>query len=103
VLLILMDNALKYTPEGGFIRVGVDRPTGGVRLWVQDSGPGIAAADLPHLFERFYRADRARTGDGTGLGLAIASWIVEAHGGRISAGNVTPQGALFTVNLPAMG
>lgn len=102
VLLILLDNAIKFTPDGGIIQVGVDRPSGAVvRLWVRDSGPGIAPADLPRLFERFYRADRARTGDGTGLGLAIGRWIVEAHGGRISAGNVSPHGALFTAMLPA--
>jgi two-component system sensor histidine kinase CiaH len=101
VLLILLDNALKYTPEGGSIRVRVDRSGGTVRLQVQDSGPGIAQDDLPHLFERFYRADRARSGDGTGLGLAIGRWIVEAHGGHIAAANAAPHGALFTVTLPA--
>ena len=71
LLLILLDNALKYTPEGGDITVRVARHGGQARLEVRDSGPGLAPADLPHLFERFYRADKARRSGGTGLGLAI--------------------------------
>jgi signal transduction histidine kinase len=70
------------------------------RLQVRDTGPGIEPADLPRLFDRFYRADRARTGDGTGLGLSIGRWIVEAHNGRITAANAPGGGALFTVTLP---
>jgi signal transduction histidine kinase len=101
VLLILLDNALKFTPDGGSITVSVTRQGGQVRLEVRDSGPGIAPADLPHLFERFYRADKARTSSGTGLGLAIGRWIVEAHGGRIAAANLPGGGALFTVTLPS--
>jgi signal transduction histidine kinase len=101
VLLILLDNALKFTPDGGSITVSVTRQGGQVRLEVRDSGPGIAPADLPHLFERFYRADKARTSSGTGLGLAIGRWIVEAHGGRIAAANLPEGGALFTVALPS--
>src|SRR5205814_9255639 len=80
-LLILLDNALKYTPDGGGIAVRVARQGGQARLEVRDSGPGLAPADLPHLFERFYRADKARSSGGTGLGLAIGRWIAEAHGG----------------------
>ena len=72
-----------------------------VRLEVSDSGTGIDPGDLPHVFDRFYRANRARSGEGTGLGLAIAKWIVEAHGGHIQAGNLVPHGAVFTVTLPA--
>jgi signal transduction histidine kinase len=72
-----------------------------VRLQVMDTGPGIASADLPHLFDRFYRSDRARAGEGTGLGLAIGRWIAEAHGGQITAGNRPEGGAVFTVTLPA--
>jgi signal transduction histidine kinase len=101
VLLILLDNALKFTPDGGSITVGVARQGGQIRLEVRDSGPGIAPGDLPHLFERFYRADKARSSSGTGLGLAIGRWIVEAHGGRISAANLPEGGALFTVTLPS--
>jgi len=100
VLLILLDNALKYTPDDGFITVRVAREGGQARLQVRDSGPGIAPEDLPRLFERFYRADKARTGEGSGLGLAIGRWIAEAHGGHIAAANVPGRGALFTVTLP---
>ena len=100
VLLILLDNALKYTPEGGGITVRVARQGGQARLEVRDTGPGLAPADLPHLFERFYRADKARSSDGTGLGLAIGRWIAEAHGGRIAAATAPEGGALFTVTLP---
>jgi len=103
VLLILLDNALKFTPDGGTIAVRVAREGGQARLRVRDSGPGVAPEDLLHLFERFYRADKARTGGGgTGLGLAIGRWIAEAHGGHIAVANVPApeRGALFTVTLP---
>jgi two-component system, OmpR family, sensor histidine kinase CiaH len=100
VLLILLDNALKYTPDGGGITVRVARAGGQAQLEVRDSGPGLAPADLPHLFERFYRADKARSSGGTGLGLAIGRWIAEAHGGHIMAANASEGGALFTVTFP---
>ncbi len=99
-LLILLDNALKYTPDHGAITVSVVRQGGQVRLRVQDNGPGLAPEDLPHLFERFYRADKARSSAGSGLGLAIGRWIAEAHGGRITAANAPERGALFTITLP---
>ena len=72
-------------------------------LRVRDWGPGIDPQDLPHLFDRFYRADRARHGEGTGLGLAIGRWIVVAHGGEIRAANAPDGGAVFTVSLPRLG
>ena len=101
LLLILVDNALKHTPSGGTVSVRLTAShNGGARIEVTDSGPGIDPVDLPRLFDRFYRADKARTGEGTGLGLAIAKWIVDAHGGRISAGNAASGGAVFTVTLP---
>jgi signal transduction histidine kinase len=102
LLLILLDNALKFTPEGGTITVHIDRQGPRARIGVRDSGPGIDPKDLPHLFDRFYRADRARTGEGTGLGLAIGRWIAEAHGGQIMAANAQGGGALFIVIMPAM-
>lgn len=71
-----------------------------MRLRVQDSGPGLAPEDLPHLFERFYRADKARSSAGSGLDLAIGRWIAEAHGGHIMAANAPERGALFTITLP---
>ena len=103
LLVILLDNAIRYTPAGGEIRVGLTHGPGPeVALSVADTGIGIAPEDLPHIFERFYRADKARsraTG-GTGLGLAIARWIVEAHGGRIEVESHLGQGSRFTVRLP---
>ena len=70
---------------------------------MRDWGPGLDPADLPHLFDRFYRTDRARSGEGSGLGLAIARWIALAHDGQIRAGNAPGGGAVFTVTLPFAG
>ncbi|MGH2343877.1 MAG: sensor histidine kinase [Chloroflexota bacterium] len=103
VLLILLDNALKFTPAGGTIEVVVGQSSGKARLVVSDSGPGIAVDHLPRVFDRFYRADASRTGQGMGLGLAIARTFVEAHGGKISAANAGGGGAIFTVALPVTG
>ena len=100
LLLILLDNALTYTPDGGGITVRVARQGRQGRLEVRDSGPSLAPSHLPQLFERFYRADKARRSGGTGLGLAIGRWIAEAHGGHITAANAPEGGALFTVTLP---
>ncbi len=101
LLLVLLDNALKYTPTGGSVEVRLQQTSGGrAQLQVSDSGPGIDPVDLPRIFDRFYRADKARTGEGSGLGLAIARWIVEAHGGQLQAGNATPHGAMLTATLP---
>ncbi len=77
------------------------RDNGNVLLRVQDKGPGIPTADLPHIFDRFYRGDKARSDDGaSGLGLAIARSLIEAHDGRIAAENAPGGGALFTIVLP---
>ena len=103
VITNLLANAIYYNRDGGEIRVNT-RATGGLaELTVSDTGPGIAAEDLPHVFERFYRADksRARAEGRAGLGLAICKAIVEAHGGAISAGSVPGAGACFTFRLPA--
>ncbi|MHB1416503.1 MAG: sensor histidine kinase [Chloroflexota bacterium] len=104
VVLILADNALKYTPAGGRVTVSVRQEQGIARLQVADSGIGIGAEDLPHLFERFYRADkaRARDGGGTGLGLAIASAIVERHNGSIEVRSTPGTGSTFMVSLPLL-
>jgi signal transduction histidine kinase len=82
------------------MHVRLTRQAGRARLEVADSGPGIRPEDLPRIFERFYRADKARSGGGSGLGLAIGKWIVEAHGGAIQAANSPAGGAVFTITLP---
>jgi two-component system phosphate regulon sensor histidine kinase PhoR len=105
VLTNLVDNALKYTPEGGRVDVRVAAADGEIEVLVNDSGRGIGPEDLPHVFERFYRADRSRTrgSGGTGLGLAIAKHIVEAHGGRISVSSRANEGTTFKVTFPRGG
>lgn len=102
LLVILIDNALKYTPAGGRVTVSSRHEGRQVELAVADTGPGIQPADQRRIFERFYRADnaRARSTGGTGLGLAIAAWIAEAHGGRISVQSEAGNGATFRVRLP---
>jgi two-component system sensor histidine kinase CiaH len=102
LLVIVLDNALKHTPPGGAIRIVAANMDGKAHLQIQDTGPGIDAQDLPRLFDRLYRAKRDQGSDGGGLGLAIARWIVEAHGGSISAANAQPHGAVFTISLPLM-
>jgi signal transduction histidine kinase len=102
LLLILLDNALKYTPPEGAIRVGLRQHDGAAEVTVRDTGVGIAAADLPHVFERFYRADPARARDpgGTGLGLPIARWIAEQHGGDVGLASELGRGTTATLRLP---
>ena len=104
VLMNLISNALKFTPGGGAVNVGVERAAGGVAVTIQDSGIGIAREELPRIFERFYQVDKARGPQrGTGLGLAIAKEIVEAHGGRITVeSRGRGQGAEFQVWLPGL-
>ena len=100
----LLDNALKFTPPGGTIRVATAplQSAPGVRLTIEDSGPGIPPDHLAHIFEPFYRVDQARSrGTGTGLGLAMASAIARLHGGAIYASNITGGGARFEVELPS--
>jgi heavy metal sensor kinase len=102
LLMNLVDNAIRYTPIGGHVTLTWDRQGHFARLAVSDTGSGIAPEDLPHLFERFYRADRARAraAGGTGLGLAIAKWIAEVHGGRIAVDSRPGYGTTATVWLP---
>ena len=92
----LLDNAVKWSPPGGTIRVQLE----GDRLRVADQGPGIAEEDLPHVFDRFYRADTARNTPGTGLGLSIVAQTITQHGGWVRAGRSAQGGAEFTVQLP---
>lgn len=99
----LLDNAVRYSRAGGVIRVEVAGMNGEVRLAVTDTGIGIPSKDLPRVFERFYRVDRARSRDtgGTGLGLAIVKHVAEQHGGRVEATSELGRGSTFVVSLPA--
>ena len=105
LLLILLDNAVKYTSPGGTIETSVGRENGHVSLIVTDSGVGIPQDALPHVFDRFYRADDARTHEtgGAGLGLSIAQWIVHAHHGQIVIKSKPGHGTEVTVDLPVAG
>ena len=109
----LLENALRYTPERGRIEIGVEAEKSSprqVRLWVADTGPGIAPEDLPFIFDRFYRGDksRSRISGGSGLGLAIVKQLVEAHGGKVevsssthSSGDRQEPGTRVVLTLPA--
>jgi two-component system OmpR family sensor kinase len=103
VVSILLDNAVKYTPEGGRVTVSVEEGDVWVALVVSDTGIGISEDELPLIFERFYRADSARTEGGAGLGLSIARQIAESHGGRIEAQSTPGEGSTFTLLLPREG
>ncbi len=100
----LLSNALRYSQEGGRVEVRLFSRGGGAVIEVEDTGSGIDAADLPHIFERFYRTDaaRARATGGRGIGLAIAKATVEAHGGTIEASSRLGEGSCFTVTLPCL-
>ncbi|MGD2156403.1 MAG: ATP-binding protein [Anaerolineales bacterium] len=100
VLVNLIHNAVKYTPPGGEIILTAYNQDDIIIFSVKDTGVGIPSDDLPRVFERFYKADRARSGGGTGLGLAIARHLVEAHGGRIWAESVEGQGSTFFFTIP---
>lgn len=102
MMLNLLDNAVKYTPEGGEISVVLARQNGNAQIEVRDTGIGIDQADHKRVFDRFYRVDkgRSRALGGAGLGLSIVQWIVEAHGGNIAVDSVPGQGSKFTVQLP---
>ena len=100
----LVENAVNHTPDGTPIELSATRERGGVVITVADAGPGIPEADLPRIFERFYRVDKARSRGaaegGTGLGLAIVKHLVGLHGGTVQAGNRPQGGAILTVTLP---
>lgn len=107
LLLNLISNAMKYTPAGGVVEVSLSQKNGWAYLMIKDTGVGIPAEDLPHIFDRFYRVDKARARGqagqgGAGLGLAIAKWIAQAHGGNIDVSSTVGEGTTFTIILPTM-
>jgi heavy metal sensor kinase len=107
MLLNLLDNAVKHTPTGGHVSLRLERSGPNYLVTVADTGAGIPPEAQPHIFERFYRADKARSretngnGGGAGLGLSIARWIAEAHGGSLTLQHSNPAGSAFRVSLPA--
>ncbi len=100
VLVNLIHNAIKFTPAGGEVALFAESTSGEVRFAVRDTGVGIPADDLPRVFERFYKSDRARSGGGAGLGLAIARHIIEAHGGKIWVESEEGRGSTFYFTVP---
>jgi len=104
VLVNLIGNAIKYTPQGGEVNVGLGKENDKAKIVVSDNGPGIPEEDLPYIFERFYRGEKSRTrskdGKGFGLGLSIAYWIVRNHNGTIEVSSQTSKGTTFCVWLP---
>jgi heavy metal sensor kinase len=103
VFINLTANAIQYTPQGGDVFLSLEQIKDQARVIVRDTGPGIPAEDLPHIFERFYRAEKSRTrgkSTGFGLGLSIVNWIVEKHGGRIEVASQEGKGTTFAVWLP---
>ncbi len=106
LMVNLLDNAIRYAPPGSTVRVGLERAPDGYALSISDRGPGIPAAEQPYIFERFYRADTARTrrgeaDGGAGLGLALARWIAEVHGGHVELSRSSEAGTTFTAFLPS--
>jgi two-component system phosphate regulon sensor histidine kinase PhoR len=99
----LVQNALKFTPAGGEVRVTAREESGEVRIEVADNGSGIDERDLPRIFERFYKADNSRRTVGSGLGLALVKHTAEAHGGKVSVESEMGRGSKFTISLPAAG
>jgi len=100
VVMNLVENAVRYTNPGGHVTVTVEGRQGQACLSVRDTGIGIAPEHLPHIFERFYRADPSRQRSGSGLGLSIVEWVVRAHGGTVSVKSQVGQGSCFTMTLP---
>ncbi len=106
LLLNLSANAIQYTPPGGDVYISLARVGDQARMVVRDTGPGIPQEDMPHIFERFYRAEKSRTrsrSGGFGLGLSISQWIVERHNGRIEVESRDGKGTAFVIWLPLDG
>jgi len=103
MLVNLLSNAIRYTPAGGHIKVSLKNVENGIEVAVADTGIGIPEDAIPRIFDRFYRADKARSRQygGSGLGLSIVKWIVEAHNGSITVDSIVGEGSVFRVFLPA--
>lgn len=99
-MLNLAENAVKYGRDGGDVWVCALQDDGSAVITVSDNGIGVSSENLPHIFDRFFRADAARDRTGTGLGLSIAQWIVHLHGGTIRAESEENAGTRFIINLP---
>lgn len=99
MLINLIDNSIKYSQKGGWVKVSLSAENSFARITVEDNGIGISQNDLPHIFERFYRADKVRTRNGTGLGLSIVKWIVELHDGSIHVTSEKDSGTAFDIRL----
>jgi len=101
LMVILLDNAMKYTNEGGHIQINCMQTSSSIRIQVKDNGIGVKEVDIPKLFDRFYQGDKARSpSEGAGLGLSIANWIVEKHYGKISVESKWGEGTCFEVIFP---
>ena len=105
MLFNIIDNALKYTPKGGRVTCSVEKSADCAIVKIEDTGIGISAEDVPYIFDRFYRVDKARSRDagGAGLGLSICKEIVDMHSGTISVESVPGKGSAFTISLPLAG
>ncbi|HEY0674435.1 MAG TPA: HAMP domain-containing sensor histidine kinase [Longimicrobiales bacterium] len=101
LLMILLDNAINFTPEGGKVSALAEKNGRSCRVTIKDTGVGIPTSALPHVFERFFRADPARSRGGTGLGLSIARWIVDVHHGRIDVQSAEGKGTTVSVTFPS--
>ena len=104
LLLILLDNAIKFTPRGGRVTIGVARTADHIALTVEDTGVGMDQAVLAHIFEPFYRGDRGARrphGEGAGIGLALARWIADAHGAQLTVTSSPASGSVFALAFPA--
>ena len=100
MVLNLVDNAVKYTPTGGKVTVALEQGKDSAKIRISDTGRGIAGAELPHIFDRFYRVDKSRAGDGFGLGLSISKSIADVHEGHIEVASTPGSGTIFTITLP---
>ncbi len=100
VWINLLSNAVRYTPDGGAVRVSMEASADSCRVEITDTGIGISTADLPRVFERFFRADKARSGEGNGLGLSLVKRVIDLHGGSVTVASEPGAGSTFSVILP---